>query len=226
MKIEHITDTHGHHEGLELKGADILCFTGDCTNQHDQFTNHYEFVKFYNWLKDIRDAYSLVIFIPGNHDSYVFHNERSVREMMKDDGIEFLHKESLMVQGLKFYGDSICPRFGNWHYMTDRSKTNKHWELIPNDVDVLLTHTPPKGILDLTERQDHTLEMCGDSALRKRIKVLPKLNLHMFGHIHDCRNVENHGILKRDGVIFSNATSVIDGQFDRGVVNHGNIIEL
>lgn len=55
------------------------------------------------------------------------------------------------------------------------------WNLIPNDVDVLVTHSPPVGHGDLA--------CCGEragcvellSTVQKRVK--PKY--HIFGHIHE-----------------------------------------
>lgn len=226
MEIEHISDTHGFHEQIKLKGADVLVHTGDCTNYHDQYRNHHEFHKFIKWFERVSKNYSLTIFIPGNHDSFIFHNEKEVRKLMESMGIEFLHKKSITFQGLNFYGDSTCPRFGDWYYMTDRRKTNRHWEQIPFNTNVLLTHTPPKGILDLAENRKHNVELCGDSALLKTIKKLPDLQCHMFGHIHNNHDIENNGILKRDGIYFSNASLVVDGQFDKGIQNRSNIIQL
>lgn len=226
MRIEHISDTHGFHNQLQLKGADILIHTGDATNYRDQYRNHNEFLNFFSWFREISSNYLLTMFIPGNHDSYIFENESLVKKMFEDVGIEFMHKREVIVDGLKFYGDSIMPRFGDWCYMTDRSKTNKHWEQIPIDTNVLLTHTPPKGILDLSERRDRTLEFCGDSALLKRVQKLPELKAHLYGHIHDNNDCKNNGIINRDNVIFSNASCVVDGKFDKGIINHGNILTI
>ena len=146
--------------------------------------------------------------------------------MFKDIGVDFLNKDEVVIDGVKFYGDPITPTFGDWCYMTARNKTVKHWELTPQDVNVLLTHGPAKGILDLTEDFNHLLKMCGDGALGKRIKQLPELKVHLFGHVHSSKECKNNGILIRDGIQFSNASAVVDGKFDLGIVHHGNIIEL
>ena len=67
MKILHISDTHGRHRELELKEADVLCFTGDESNYRDPYKNHGEFSDFFNWMEDIRYLYKRVLFVPGNH---------------------------------------------------------------------------------------------------------------------------------------------------------------
>ena len=141
-------------------------------------------------------------------------------------GISYLNKESIDINGLKFYGEPMSPRFGNWAFMSDRSKMNKHWDHIPNNVDVLLTHTPPKGILDLTENRARELEMCGCSALEKKVFTLPQLKLHCFGHIHNFKHIINTGTREIKGITFSNAASVEDGRFDKGIIHYGNTFEL
>lgn len=226
MKILHISDTHGHHRKLKLQEADILVYTGDESNQRSQFLNHTEFIDFFNWLSEVRGNFKRVLFVPGNHSTWIYHNEKEARRLFKSIDVDFLNKDEVVIDGIKFYGDPIMPRFGDWCYMTDRAKTVRHWDLIPTDVDVLLTHTPPKGVLDLSEDRYHSIEMCGDSALYKKILKLPNLKLHCFGHIHHNHGIRNNGILNLDGVLFSNATAVIEGKFDLGIVYHGNIIEL
>jgi Icc-related predicted phosphoesterase len=58
------------------------------------------------------------------------------------------------------------------------------YQRIPVDVDVLLTHSPPNGILDLTRRDKHA----GCSVLAHTLPSLQQCRLHVFGHIH-----ESHG---------------------------------
>jgi len=66
------------------------------------------------------------------------------------------------------------------------------------DCDVLITHTPPHGMLD-TSRSRKGL---GCPFLLDRVsKVSPKY--HLFGHIHNSR-----GKTEFNGTTFVNATSV------------------
>jgi Icc-related predicted phosphoesterase len=53
---------------------------------------------------------------------------------------------------------------------------------IPRDVDIVLTHTPPQGILDVSKRGLSG----GCSCLARRLKKLNKCRLHVFGHIHEA----------------------------------------
>ena len=61
---------------------------------------------------------------------------------------------------------------------------------------MLVTHGPPFGILDVSPDQ---AERMGDPELRNRVRELPSLKLHAFGHIHGA-----HGAVEQDGVTFAN----------------------
>lgn len=227
MKILHISDTHGRHKDmqLDLSNVDVLVHTGDATNYRQHWMNEFEFYDFVGWYSSlpIKDK----IYVAGNHDSYIYHNKRLAEKALFDAGIIYLNKEDVVIDGVKFYGDPISPTFGDWCFMADRSKLHKHWGMIPNDTNVLLTHTPAKGKLDLSIDLNHDLGMRGCNALNKKIKQLEHLKVHCYGHLHDGNDVQNNGVLLQDGVIFSNATAVIDGRFNLGAVhNKGNLIEI
>ena len=108
-----------------------------------------------------------------------------------------------------------------------RNKTHEVWDIIPNDTDIVVTHGPPQGILDLTENRDGTLEQVGCKSLANRMeKLQPKL--HCFGHIHDFKEIKNSGLLKVSGqtTMYSNAACVVDSKFREGLKHKGNIISL
>lgn len=226
MKLLHISDTHSFHSGLklDLNGVDVLVHTGDATNYREPTLNEKEFFDFLDWYSDLNICNK--IYVAGNHDAFIYHNKKEAIKVFDKAGIIYLDKQEIIIQGVKFWGDPIQPTFGNWCFMADRSKLDKHWQMIPDDTNVLLTHTPPKNKLDLSFNRLRQIEFCGCSALDKRIKNLKELQVHCFGHIHNGSNIENNGILKQNGVIYSNATSVIDGRFDLGAFyKHGNLIE-
>jgi Icc-related predicted phosphoesterase len=95
----------------------------------------------------------------------------------------FLNDSSITVQGLVVHGSPWTPRYGFWAFMADEHQLQQHWELIPDHTDILLTHGPPRGILDQTEHGIHA----GSHTLRQRIHHLHQLKLAAFGHIHEAR---------------------------------------
>lgn len=54
--------------------------------------------------------------------------------------------------------------------------------MVPENVEILLTHTPPQNILDQTHRRKHA----GCAHLAARLQSLNACRLHVFGHIHEA----------------------------------------
>ncbi|MCA9795630.1 MAG: metallophosphoesterase, partial [Candidatus Eremiobacteraeota bacterium] len=102
-----------------------------------------------------------------------------------------IQDRSVVVEGLKIYGSPWQPAFNNWAFNVHfREQLAANWRRIPDDTDILITHTPPVGILDDGRG-------CQDLAERLE-RVQPKL--HLFGHIH-----VGHGQLERGKTRFVNA---------------------
>ena len=69
------------------------------------------------------------------------------------------------------------------------------WDQIP-EVDILITHSPPYGYLDIGKKQG---VHCGCPVLREKVdKIKPKI--HVFGHIH-----ESFGTHQTKQTLFVNA---------------------
>lgn len=220
--IWHISDTHGLHQGLKVPTYDLLIFSGDATNYRDPILNKEEFINFLNWFSTLSGP---KVFVAGNHDTFVEKREKVARKMVEDAGGIFLLNSSVEVYGLKIWGSPLTPEFNNWAYNRKRGDLYKVWSKIPEDTDIIVTHGPPKGFLDLSENKKRELEQCGCSALTKRIAAIrPKACL--FGHIHDFKECRNQGVISREGIIYSNASCVIDGKFDMGLSSHGNILSI
>ena len=178
MKILHISDTHGCHRRLhDLPQADIIVHSGDFTmNGSEQ-----EALDFMNWFCDL--PYPQKIFICGNHDDCLY--GATIDGL--DGNVHYLCNSGIEIEGLKFYG---VPMFMG-DCITDRQ--TRHYANIPDDTDILITHTPPFGILDFDDNINY-----GSEELLSRISVVrPRLNL--FGHIH-----ARHGIKVFNGITFSN----------------------
>lgn len=108
--------------------------------------------------------------------------------------------------------------------MKSREKLGRIWNDIPEGTNVVVTHGPPKRILDLSENRQYELEYCGDSALGKRIEAVKPL-IHMFGHVHTFKDIPNNSILYRNGTYYSNGSVVEDGKFDKPATN-GHVFEI
>lgn len=225
IRVWHISDTHGYHSKLKVpKDVDLVIHSGDAGNYRDPYNNDLEIRSFANWYASLPIMYK--IYVAGNHDSSVESLLWS-KKLFDKLNIDYLFNDSIDIMGLNIWGSPHTPQFGNWSFMKNRSKIGRVWDAIPDDTDILVTHGPPKYILDLSTNRDHSIEACGDSALNKRIiKLKPKLVC--FGHIHNTDDIRNAGVLKLTGedIIYSNGSCVTDRRFKEGVTSHGNLFEV
>lgn len=200
MKIWFVSDTHGRHQSLQVPEADVLVHCGDESNHGNASMNESESRQFFEWF--IGTEIPTKIFVPGNHSTAV---EAGLVRPGEYPGVRFLIHESIEVGGLKFFGSPYTPRFYDWAYMKSRDKLDMVWASIPEDVDVLVTHGPPKGILDITrDTESNGLVQVGCAALRRHVDERIKPMIHAFGHIHDEKGVSNYGMLTRGETRFIN----------------------
>jgi len=150
------------------------------------------------------------------------------KEDFYNNGIIYLEDDFIHIDGFKIHGSPVSPNFGNWSFMKSRDKLDRHWERsVDDDVDILITHTPPKGILDISEDRDGKLEFCGCKALKRHVITRIKPKLMLFGHIHNSDDIINAGTMKLSicDTIFSNGSVVTDRRFGK-LSSNGNIFEL
>ena len=213
MIIDCISDLHGFYP--ELQGGDLLIVAGDLTAR-DTFKEYMEFNK---WM--CKQDYKKIIWIGGNHDGLVekkefdpIHEWVMDEDMNRFNSVEYLCNSGTEFEGLKIWGSPYTPTFLNWHFMADRgSDIKKHWDLIPDDIDILVTHGPPYGILDEVERVTKwgtkKFNVGCEELSKALVRVRPKL--HVFGHIHEGYGMyrPNLGFVDCPGYpIFVNASHV------------------
>jgi Icc-related predicted phosphoesterase len=225
MKIYHISDTHSYHRLLRVPdNIDLIIFSGDESNYYDSWKNEPECIDFINWFSSLYVKYKVMI--AGNHSAFIAKNTREFRQLCKDKNIIYLENEEVEIEGFKIWGSPFSPTFGNWHFMKSRDKMDRLWQNIPGDTDILVTHTPPRGCLDLSYNRNHELEFCGCNALLKHVfRVKPILSL--FGHVHTTDGIYNAGQIKLANLdtIFSNGSVVTDGKFGK-ISSSGNVFEI
>jgi Icc-related predicted phosphoesterase len=191
MKIVAISDTHGLHQSICLPEGDLLIHAGDLSKRGLKT----EVEDFLNWFSAQPHRYK--VFIAGNHDFFFEKEDTDVIQKLIPDNIIYLNDSAAMIEGLKIWGSPIQPLFYDWAFNRQRgADIKKHWDLIPADADILLTHGPAHGILDLT--MDYRNVGC-EELLKKIEAVKPKY--HICGHIHEA-----HGVLEKEGTTFINAS--------------------
>jgi Icc-related predicted phosphoesterase len=191
MKIDLISDTHEKHAylvSLYESDADMIIFAGDAANDKRAEFNEKPFYDFCTWFENLPHKYK--IFVPGNHDTSF---EKGFVKKENFPGIMFLVNEEIIIEGIKIYGSPMTPSFGHgWAYNCVRNKIEKYWNMIPKDTDILITHGPPMGIMDITLEYKGLYKQVGCKVLKNKVlEIQPKY--HIFGHLHDESSVFNHG---------------------------------
>lgn len=220
MRVVCISDTHGLHGRIEVPEGDLLLHAGDICN-HGQSN---EVKAFRKWMRDLPHPHKVLI--AGNHDwaldCFSDHHraakpEKVARlvEQFAEDGIHYLQDSSVTIEGLNIYGSPWQPLFFHWAFNLPRKGPELYarWKAIPEDTDILLTHGPPHGILDLSASGHQT----GCERLEERLRNL-NVRLHVFGHIHEAYGTQTQG-----SRIYANACSC---DLDYRPVNPPLVFEL
>ena len=202
MKLVFISDTHNLHKKISVPDGDFIIHCGDVSLRG----TYDEIVSFADWFSSLPHKHKIMI--PGNHDFLFERDLEKGKNIIESRNIHLLIDSLVEIEGIKFWGSPITPWFYNWAFNRYRgSSIEEHWNKIPENVDVLITHGPPayieKGLSLVVEGEDVG---CQDlyNTIKKRVK--PKIS--SFGHIHEGYGTHHDGetlfvncsILNRDYV--------------------------
>ncbi|CAL2052138.1 unnamed protein product [Caenorhabditis brenneri] len=200
LKVVAISDTHNQMAGVTIPDGDVLIHAGDLTNDEE----YERLVEFNNQMGLLPHPHKLVI--GGNHELGfdVFENKAKRRPRDQPLGTEegwklltnvtYLLDQSVKIDGVKFYGSPYHALPGYPFYKNRKNGLREVWERIPSDVDVLITHSPPLGYLDLFRN-----DRWGCRYLLEKVeKYQPKF--HIYGHVH-----QSYGAMTNGKTTFLNA---------------------
>ena len=164
IKIFAFADTHGKHRQLEIpKNANMLVCAGDVCNGG----NGGQLDDFYAWFAAQPAKYKL--FVPGNHD-LPFDLNPKLAALYIPQSVTYVESGGFRLGGIHFHVLPVRP----WMHSQEAP------QFFPRNVDVLVTHGAPLGILD-------TNAHLGCKILRNIVdKTQPKI--HIFGHCHENGN--------------------------------------
>ena len=146
----------------------------------------------------------------GNHDITLdrefyaahgqsFHNQypqdsNACLDLIKSyQGITFLNHESTTIcltsEGrpqttFRVFGSPYSLQKGSWAFQYPEHRGGGLWSQLPQDTDIVITHTPPKSHCDQAEKG-----ASGCEALRQALWRI-KPSLAVCGHVHEGRGVE------------------------------------
>ena len=191
MKIGLLSDTHCQHNSVLIpQGLNMIIHAGDFANSKSPVLNEHEIYNFIDWYSNLNIKYKILI--AGNHDTAL---EAGLikSKYINSKGIYYLKDETITIEGIKIFGSPYTPIFAKgWAYNVDRSKLHKHWALIEKNTDIIVTHGPPMGILDVTDNDGCNFQAGCKSLMRTILKIQPQY--HIFGHLHDEPHIYNNGI--------------------------------
>jgi Icc-related predicted phosphoesterase len=191
------SDTHGFHESIPasaLQPADLAIFAGDFS-LYGHPNNIESFTGFLHTL-----AIPVVV-IAGNCDlSFDTQRLEHFRATVENSchppipiesikpaflanlgNIIYLEESATTVKGLKIWGSPYSPNFNGSAFSFATEDAPAKWAAIPDDVDIIVAHGPPKDVADALASGPHV----GCPELRKAIeRVQPALSV--FGHIHEA----------------------------------------
>ena len=151
------SDTHGKHRDVIVpEEIDIVICAGDAVEDDLKGDEYDDFI---DWFSGLSAKWK--IFIPGNHElSFKIDKSENIVKAMKEKDISVMQNSIDDCDGV-----TICSIGG------DVSIAD---EDIPTDIDILVTHYPPYGILD---------EGLGSAEILNFV-MKSKPTYHLFGHIH------------------------------------------
>lgn len=179
-RILHVSDVHCATERLvwvlEAESYDVVVASGDleCVDTAEALLDH---------------AKAPVVAVTGNIDT------AAVARRLREAGVLIDGKMAEAV-GLSFAGVGGMDAVGSLRALLARVEPGKR-------VDVLVSHHPPRGVLD------RTIFMVR-AGLRELWEAIERLRprAHLFGHIHEAAGHE-----VRDGILFVNAGPLSRGRY-------------
>jgi len=175
VKVVFISDTHNHEP--DLPSGDLLIVAGDVTNTGTE--NQVQ--RFNAYLEKHASKYKhKPIVVAGNHDFLFQRNRARAEELLT--AATYIEDNEVIIDGIRIYGSPWTPTFHGWAFMKDRgSSLRRMWDLIPEGLDILVTHGPPWGILDDCGSHVGCEEL--RTVVTKELVEPPRV--HVFGHIHE-----------------------------------------
>ena len=198
MKVVVISDVHGKWKQLTVPDCDLLISTGDYSfkGEHSMIND------FHKWL-NMQPA-KHIISGQGNHEKAVELNFDFCKQiaLKKCPRAHFIDEGLIEIEGKRIWYSAITRFFHNWAWNRHPgADIQRHWDLIPNNLDIIATHGPCYGILDYVTHNGVVRNLGDPQLLQKVLEVKPKV--FVSGHIHYCGGISK----EVEGITFINASN-------------------
>jgi len=192
-----LSDTHSrvHEIESEIPSGDVLIHAGDFTNEGKKE----EIDQFVDFLQRMKHKYKIVI--RGNHEisfdlerhkklkknnQQEIDTENLLQQFIQSDCCIYLQDEEINIGGIRIWGAPWC---------SESEKLIQKYSAIPQNIDILVTHSPPFGYNDGESMHSGCVIL-----LEHVERVKPKF--HVYGHVH-----EGYGIKTNGTTIFINGST-------------------
>ena len=207
IRIVVISDTHGKINQLNIPDGDILIDCGDLTFKGSKM--HIQ--EYSTKINSLPHKHKIII--GGNHDLCLDEERRHILELMHKDELKdfsyaeamgmlknciYLKSTGISLYGYNIYGSPYTPKLSKYAFSKNSDQLKQEWSQIPSNTDILVTHSPPKYIRDLSIHMVNG----GCKFLLDEVVNRVKPKYHLFGHIHEQYGVENY-----EGICFINCSS-------------------
>lgn len=182
MKICTFSDSHTMHQQVAIPEGDILIFAGDMNNCR----NMQDVAAFNSFLGTLPHKHKIVV--GGNHDHQLAADSSTAKKLLSN--AIYLQDEMVVIQGISIYGSPWQPQFNDYacdaFALPRGNALDGKWRLIPANLDILVTHSPPAGIMDQDGPVSHGCTDLHQTICEKQPR------LHIFGHIHSQHGSRNN----------------------------------
>lgn len=203
MRILATSDLHGRLP--EIEPCDVLVLAGDICPDFPDKAGKYTLLDkggsqqadwlnttFRDWITPIAGRGTAVVAIWGNHDfvgeKWSSFDVNLPWNLLQDDGVR--------IDGVTFWGTPWVPGLKRWAFYAGPDALKARSEMIPEGVDVLISHGPPRGYGDRLCDFHASLHApdprnIGDPYLHTELhRIAPAFVI--CGHIHEDRGVHRH----------------------------------
>jgi hypothetical protein len=222
------TDQFGYEAKMKWDAMDIAFYSGDMSRRGSR-NDCRDFMNWFNKLPCQK------VMIAGNHDFFFDYKEKEkqprhswerppqelVNELLAEfPDIHYLDDSGVNLFGLNIWGSPITPWFHDWAFNRQRYTSldgetdpgtsdiiTPHWEMIPKDTDILLTHGPPYGYGDLLSTRNRKNDQCPRVGCKDITPFIEEIRpkIHAFGHIHEA-----YGVYRDEHTEYFNASCLND----------------
>jgi len=195
-----VSDTHRYHDKVDLPAGEVLLYAGDSVGNYGRSSDiSRHFAEFLSWLAKQSRRFARVYFIAGNHETFLddqlFDAAAGVDQLHRFLAATrkciYLENGGAVYRGIQLFGSPITvsrvetegKRYYSRAFERFADQRAEVWADLPEGLDLLMTHCPPRGHLC------HCA--AGDPLLTERLgAMLSPPRFHVFGHDHDFLGVD------------------------------------